>query len=205
MTDQTLKVLEIASSGRTDGSVSRQLTTDLLGALADRHGEINLVHRNLAEGLPFVDSDWIAANFTPDEERTDAHREKLALSDELVAELSAADVVVIGAPMYNFSIPATLKAWIDMIARARLTFRYTENGPVGLLEGKKAYIVVATGGVPVGSPVDFATPYLKHALAFVGITDIEIIAAERLNTNAADSMDNARAKIAEVVHLAPAA
>ena len=81
----------------------------------------------------------------------------------------------------------------------------TATDTVGLLEGKKAYIIVATGGVPVGSPVDFATPYLKHARAFVGITDVEIIAADGLNSNAADSMDNARAKIAEVVHLAPAA
>lgn len=205
MNDKTLNVLEVASSGRIDGSASRELAANLLGALADRHGEINVVQRNLADGLPFVDDAWIAANFTPDEERTDAHRDTLALSDELVAELQAADAIVIGAPMYNFSIPATLKAWIDMIARARLTFRYTENGPVGLLGGKKAYIVAATGGVPVGSPVDFATPYLKHALAFVGITDVEIIAADELNSNAADSMDNARAKIAEVVHLAPAA
>ena len=205
MTDKTLNVLEIASSARTEGSVSRELTTNLLAALADRHGDIDLTRRDLADGLPFVDADWVAANFTPDEERTDAHREKLALSDELVAELRAADVVVIGAPMYNFSIPATLKAWIDMIARARLTFRYTENGPVGLLEGKKAYIVVATGGVPVGSPVDFATPYLKHALSFVGITDVEFIAADGLNSNAADSIDNARAKIAELIHLSPAA
>lgn len=205
MTDKTLNVLEIASSGRNDNSVSRTLAADLLGALADRHGSINVVQRNVAGGLPFVDDSWIAANFTPDEERTDAHRDTLAFSDELVAELKAADVLVIGAPMYNFSIPATLKAWIDMIARAGFTFRYTEHGPVGLLEGKKAYVIAATGGVPVGSPMDFATPYLKHALAFVGITDVDVIAADKLNSNAADSMDNARAKIAELVHLAPAA
>lgn len=205
MTDKTLNVLEIASSPRIDGSVSRELTADLLAALADRHGDVEIARRDLADGLPFVDADWIAANFTPEEERTEAHRNALALSDELVAELRTADVLVIGAPMYNFSIPAALKAWIDMIARARLTFRYTENGPVGLLEGKKAYMVAATGGVPIGSPVDFATPYLKHALAFIGITDVEVIAADRLNSNAADSIDDARAKIADAVHLAPAA
>ena len=115
------------------------------------------------------------------------------------------DVIVIGAPVYNFSIPASLKAWIDMIARARLTFRYTDSGPEGLLKGKKAYVVVATGGVPVGSPVDFATPYLRHALAFVGITDVEVIAADRLNSQREESMDAARARIAELVHLAPRA
>jgi len=205
VTDTKINVLEVASSGRIDGSVSRELTADLLAALADRHGDVEIARRDLADGLPFVDADWIAANFTPDEERTKAHRNTLALSDELVTELRAADVLVIGAPMYNFSIPAALKAWIDMIARARLTFRYTENGPVGLLEGKKAYIVAATGGVPIGSPVDFATPYLKHALAFIGITNVNVIAADRLNSNPADSIDDARAKIADAVHLVPAA
>jgi FMN-dependent NADH-azoreductase len=103
--------------------------------------------------------------------------------------------------MYNFSIPATLKAWIDMIARARLTFRYTENGPVGLLSGKKAYLIVATGGVPVGSELDFATPYLRHALRFIGITDVEIVVADRLNSEAEESLDKARAQIANLVHL----
>ena len=92
-----------------------------------------------------------------------------------------------------------------MIARARLTFRYTDKGPVGLLEAKKAYLVVATGGVAVGSPVDFATPYLRHALSFVGIDDVEIIAAEKVNVDAAEAFDTARARIAERVHLTVAA
>ena len=112
-------------------------------------------------------------------------------------------MLVVGVPIYNFSIPAVLKAWIDMISRARLTFRYTENGPRGLLEGKKAYLVVATGGVRVGGPADFATPYLKHALAFVGITDIDIVAADGLNSQREEKMDAARARIAELIHLSP--
>ncbi len=199
-----LNVLEVASSARRAGSVSRELTQNLVAALEDRHGAIDYRLRDLADGLPFVDADWVEANFTPDENRTAEHHEKLALSDTLVEELQAADILVIGVAMYNFSIPASLKAWIDMIARARKTFRYTENGPVGLLEGKKAYLVVATGGVPVGSPVDFATPYLRHALSFVGITDVEIIAADRLNSQAEESIDLARAAIAERVHLAAA-
>jgi len=113
--------------------------------------------------------------------------------------------VAITALPFVISIPASLKAWVDLIARARLTFRYTENGPEGLLTGKKAYIVIATGGVAVGSPADFATPYLRHALAFVGITDVEVIAAQKLNSQAEEAMDAARAKIAELVHLAPRA
>ena len=93
--------------------------------------------------------------------------------------MKAADVWVIATPIYNFGVPASLKAWIDQIARARLTFRYTEQGPQGLLQGKKVYILVATGGTEVGSAIDFATPWLKFVLGFLGITDIEVIAADR--------------------------
>ncbi len=205
MTDKTLQILELSSSGRRDGSITRQLSAELIAALEDRHSAVDITRRNLGAGVPFVNEAWIEANFTSDEDRTQKHRETLAYSDELVDELKNADTLVIGVPVYNFSIAATLKAWIDMIARARLTFRYTENGPVGLLEGKKAYLVVATGGVPVGSPMDFATPYLRHALSFVGITDVEIVAADGVNNNAEESMDRARANIAEAVHLSAAA
>lgn len=199
------RILEVSASARVDGSVSRELSRDLIAALRDRDGETETVHRDLASGIPFVNEAWIEANFTPDEARTDTHRQTLALSDSLVAEIQNADVLVIGVPVYNFSIPAALKAWIDMIARARLTFRYTENGPEGLLGGRKAYLVVATGGVPVGSAMDFATPYLRHALAFIGITDVEVIAADKLNSQAEESMDAARTCIADLVHLAPRA
>ena len=109
-------------------------------------------------------------------------------------------MIVIGSPIYNFGVPAALKAWVDMIARARKTFRYTSEGPEGLLKGKKAYVVIASGGVPVDSPVDFATPYLRHALKFVGITDIDIIAADQLIGRADDSIDAARMQIANLVH-----
>ncbi len=201
MITKPLNILEISASGRHKGSVSRDLSGDLLAALEDRYGVVSVKRRDLAKGVPFVDAAWIEANFTPDEDRSARHRETLAYSDELVNELKDADVLVLAVPVYNFSIPAALKAWIDMVARARLTFRYTENGPRGLLTGKKAYLVVATGGVPVGSAVDFATPYLRHALAFIGITDVEVIAADRLNNDKENSLDRARARIAELVHL----
>ena len=201
MNEKKTRILEVSSSGRAAGSVSRQLSRDLIAALEDRDGSAEIVRRDLAEGVPFVDQPWIEANFTSPESRRAEQRKALRHSDALVAELQSADVVVIGVPVYNFSIPASLKAWIDMVARARLTFRYTEDGPEGLLKGKKAYLVVATGGVPVGSAVDFATPYLRHVLAFIGITDVEVIAAEKLNTQAEDSMDAARERIAELVHL----
>ncbi len=202
---QPLNVLAINSSAKKDGSISRTLTADLLRALEDRHGDVDIVERDLADGLPFIDSAWVEANFTADEDRTDRHRQTLAGSDALVDELKSADVIVIGAPIYNFSIPAVLKAWIDMITRARLTFRYTENGPEGLLTGKKAYVIVPSGGVPVGSPVDFATPYLKQALGFVGITEVEFIGAKGADRGNREALDSARSRIAKLVHLAPQA
>lgn len=195
-----MRILEISASGRYDGSVSRMLSGELIEALESREGQVSVTRRDLANGIPFVDEAWIDANFTPEEERTPDQRNALAISDELVAELKAAEVVVIGSPIYNFGVPAALKAWVDMIARARLTFRYTPDGPQGLLEGRKAYLVVASGGVAVDSAVDFATPYLRQALKFVGITDVDVIAAEKLNRNGDDSIDAARMRIAELVY-----
>ena len=197
----TTHILEVSASARDEGSMSRLLTRDLLKALEDRHGDITVTRRNVAEGLPFVNADWVVATNTPEEERSDAQRRTLAFSDELVQELMAADILVLGAPIYNFSVPATLKAWIDLIARVRLTFRYTENGPVGLLEGKKAYVLTPSGGVPIGSPVDFATPYLRHALKFVGITDVHFVGAQGADRGNDQALDDARALIAELVHL----
>jgi FMN-dependent NADH-azoreductase len=203
-TTRPLRILEVAASGRSRDSVSRLLSADLISALETRHGSIELTRRDLSSGLPFVNEAWINANFTAPGERSAGQRKVLAGSDALVAEIQSADAIVIGAPIYNFGVPAALKAWIDMIARARLTFRYTENGPEGLLKGKRAYVVIASGGVPVDSSVDFATPYLRQALAFIGITDVEVIAAEQLNSRAEESIDAARVRIAEIIHTATA-
>ena len=206
MTDKTpLRILEISASAKQNGSISRTLSADLIAALEDRYEDITVKRRDLADGLPFIDEAWVTANFTPAEERNDIHRQALALSDELVGEVQDADVLVIGSPIYNFSVPSVLKAWIDMIARARLTFRYTENGVEGLLKDKKAYVIVPSGGVPVGSPMDFATPYLRHILGFVGITDVEFVAATGADRDNGEALDNARARIAELIHLAPQA
>ena len=199
---QPLRILEVAASGRIQDSVSRMLSKDLMNALEQRHGDVVITRRNLSEGVTPVDESWIEANFTAPEDRTPAHRARLSESGKLVSELQNADVVVIGVPIYNFGVPAALKAWVDLICRARLTFRYTENGPEGLLKGKKAYLVVASGGVLVDSPVDFATPYMRQALRFIGIDDVEVIAAEQLNSKAQDSIDAARARIADIVHTA---
>jgi FMN-dependent NADH-azoreductase len=127
---------------------------------------------------------WLAANFTLADDRTDVQRETLALSDSLITEIKQADTIVIGSPVYNFSVPAVLKAWIDQIARVGVTFKYTPDGPVGLLSGKRAIIVIASGGTPVGSNIDYASGYLKHIMGFIGITDVTIIAADALGNDA---------------------
>jgi FMN-dependent NADH-azoreductase len=185
-------ILRINSSARKDGSVSRELSELLADALAGETG--NVVVRDLADRpVPQVDAAWVGANFTDPAERTDAQREILKGSDALVAELKAADQIVIGMPIYNFSIPASLKAWIDQIARARETFRYSEAGPEGLLKGKTAWIVAASGGVPLDSGVDFATPYLRQVLNFVGIADIRVIDGTRWDFREETDRDAIRA------------
>jgi len=194
-----LKVLRIDSSGRAQDSITRQLADLFLAQLQHQGRELQVTTRDVAQGIPFISEAWINANFTDPAQRSESQRETLAYSDSLVQEIMAADVLVIGAPIYNFGIPAALKAWIDMIARARLTFRYGENGPVGLLTGKQAYLIMASGGTPLGSDIDFASTYLRHVLAFVGITQVETIAAERLMLQG----DAARAAaIAQITRLA---
>lgn len=184
-------VLHIDASARSDGSVSRQLSAEVV----ERFGGSEVIRRDLADSLPLIDATWIGANFTPGDERDDAQRDTLSLSDTLVSELERADVVVIGLPIYNFGVPATLKAWVDLVARAGVTFRYSENGPVGLLKGKRAILALASGGTEVGSAIDFATGYLKHILGFIGITDVEIVAADRLAVDADASLGKAHAQI----------
>jgi len=130
------------------------------------------------------------------------HEESVSrmLAREIVAGLEAGNDVTHSHRDLADGLPFVDAAWIDMIARARLTFRYTADGPVGLLADKKAYVVVASGGVAIGSPADFATPYLRHALRFLGIADIEFIAAEKLNQSGEDAIDTARVRIAKLLH-----
>ena len=180
MTSTARTILQIDASARKTGSVTRELTQTIVENLIKDDPDARVLERDISQGLPFLDEDWVGANFTDPAERSAAQRSKLALSDTLVSELKTADTIVIGTPIYNFSVPAALKAWIDQVARARETFKYTEEGPVGLLEGKKAYVMVASGGTKVGSEIDFASTYLKHVLGFIGINDVTIIAADRL-------------------------
>ncbi len=188
-------LLHLNASARIEGSVSRDLAQQLVDRLARPDTEI--VSRDIGtEVLPLLTEDWVGANFTPDEARTDTQKDVLALSDTLIAEIEAADTLVLGVPVYNFGVPAAFKAWIDLVARARKTFKYTETGSVGLLDGKKAFVVITSGGTASGSEIDFATPYVKHVLGFLGIHDVTVIAADQLMASDTDKIGAASAKIA---------
>lgn len=185
-----MTILHIDSSARSEGSVTRELSAKIVSKLGD-----TVIRRDLAMPIPQIDAAWVGANTTPADDRSAEQKEALALSDSLVAELQAADTIVIGTPIYNFGIPAALKAWVDQVARAGLTFRYTENGPEGLLSGKRAIIVIASGGTPAGAEIDFASGYMRHVLGFIGITDVELVAADRLMMDGEASMTAANAQV----------
>jgi len=172
-------ILHIDASARQSGSVSRDLSSRVVAGLTARNSGAKVIRRDLADGVPFIDDTFTTAINTPESERTPAQKKALRVSDALVAELQGADAVVIGSPIYNFGVPAAFKAWIDQVARAGVTFKYTPDGPVGLLDGKKAYVAFASGGTQIGSEIDFASGWMKHILGFIGIHDVEVVAADR--------------------------
>ena len=171
-------ILHITASIRNGESVSRSLGTKLVEGLAAKQGA-SVVTRDLSKNdIPFIDEDRFAANLAPYADRSPEQHELAKIADLLIDELQNADTLVFSVPIYNFSVPATVKAWADLVARAGTTFQYTANGPEGLLTGKKAYITAASGGTPVGSDFDFMTPWLKFFLGFLGIQDVEVVAAD---------------------------
>ena len=166
--------LHIDASANLTTSLSRAASAQIV---ADLQG--TTTYRDLAaDPLPQIDGAWADARLTDPATRSPEDAARLSLSDALIAELQAAETIVIGAPIYNFAAPASLKAWMDLVARPGVTFRYTQDGPEGLLTGKKAIVVVASGGVPVGSDIDFLSSHLRFFLGFIGITDVEILSAK---------------------------
>jgi len=178
-------LLRISVSPRGSYSISRQLSDAAVEAWKERNPGGLVIERDLAKTkLTFVDLDWIAGAFAPPEQHNESHRKAIALSDELVSELVEADEIILGTPMYNFAIPAALKAWVDHIVRAGKTFRYTAaGGPEGLLAGKnrKVLAIVASGGSYVDgsglAALDHEVPYLRFIFGFIGITDVRFIQA----------------------------
>jgi len=176
------RVLVIESSARKEGSVSRQLTAEFLANWRAAHPDDEIVVRDLAnEPVPHLDIELLGGWTKPAGQQSEAEQAALARSERLTGELLGADVLVLAAPMYNFAIPSTLKAWLDHVLRAGVTFKYTENGPQGLLTGKRAFVLTARGGIYSGSLLDHQEPYLRQALGFIGIHDVSFIHAEGLN------------------------
>ena len=176
-----MKVLQINSSARREASHSTRLATRLVQRLRETDPGLTLTVRDFNEvPHPVLDEAALGALFTPVDQRTPEQAARVALDDALIAELQAADVIVLGVPMYNFGVPAPLKNWIDAISRTGVTFRYTENGPEGLLKGKKVYVALARGGKYRNTPSDTQVPYLKTVFTFLGLTDVQFVYAEGL-------------------------
>jgi FMN-dependent NADH-azoreductase len=176
-----MNILQINSSARTVGSHSTRLANDIVQRLQAANPKASLTLRDLGRTPhPALDEATLQALFTPADQRQPAHHARVAQDDALIAEVQAADVLVLGVPMYNFGVPAALKNWIDAIARTGVTFKYTDKGPVGLLQGKKVYVALARGGLYRDTPADTQVPYLKTVLGFLGMTDIQFVYAEGL-------------------------
>lgn len=180
-----MNILQVNSSARAyangAGSFSTRLANELVEGLRAAQPDAALTVRDLTRTPhPALDEATLQALFTPEDARTPEQAARVAQDNALIAEIQAADVVVLGVPMYNFGVPSQLKNWIDAIAKARVTFRYTEKGPEGLLKGKTVYAVLTRGGIHRDQPSDTVVPYLKTTLGFLGITDIRFVYAEGL-------------------------
>lgn len=197
----TIQVIE--SSARQQGSVSRELTEQFIATWQAAHPEDQIKVRDLAvDQVPHLDANLLGGWMTPVEQQSEAEKAALALSNQLTDEVLAADVLVLAAPMYNFAIPSTLKAWLDHVLRAGVTFKYTETGPQGLLSGKRAFVLTARGGIYAGSNQDHQEPYLRQALAFIGIHDVSFIHAEGLNLGGdflQKGLNQAKAQLAQAI------
>ncbi len=177
-----MNILQINASARSEGANSTRVANSIVAHLQSENPAATLALRDLASNPHSVlDEAALGALFTPAEQRTSAQSARVALDDVLIAEIQAADVIVLGVPMYNFGVPVQLKNWIDAIARNGVTFRYTETGPQGLLTDKKVYVALARGGRYRGTEADTQVPYLKTVLGFLGMTDVHFIYAEGLN------------------------
>ena len=175
-----MHILHIDSAITGEASVSRKLTADVVSKLTLADPDATVTYRDLNAGVPAIDTEWFhAVRMAPESPNAD-QQSLIDTSDAYLKEVQDADVLVIGSPIYNFAITAQLKNWLDQIARAGLSFRYTEAGPEGLLKNKRAIIAYSSAGTPLGSEIDFASGYLRHILGFLGITDVEFVAADRL-------------------------
>jgi len=198
-----MKILQINSAARSSGANSTKVADSVVARLRAKHPTTSVEVRDLAANPhPALDEAALGALFTPPEQRTADQAARVALDDALIAQVQSADIVVLGVPMYNFGVSSQLKNWIDAIAKAGITFRYTEAGPEGLIKGKKIYAALARGGIYRDTQNDSQVPYLKTVLGFVGMTDIEFIYAEglALGPESVDkALNSAEAQIAQLI------
>ena len=176
-----MNILQINSSARSTGSESTRLADAIVARLQAANPGATVARRDLAATPhPVLDEAALQALFTPADQGTTEQAARVALDDALIAQVQAADAIVIGSPMYNFGITVQLKAWFDAIARAGVTFKYGATGPIGLVTGKKVYVAIARGGLHRDGPSDTQLPHLKMFLSFLGMTDVQFVYAEGL-------------------------
>jgi FMN-dependent NADH-azoreductase len=197
-------LLQINASINHDNGQSSQLANQFVAAFQESHPEAHIVVRNVAAGepVPHLNAERFGAFITQPEQRSAAQHTVVAYSDSLISELKQADVIVIGLPMYNFGVPSQLKAYFDHIARAGVTFKYSEKGPMGLLTGKKVYVFAARGGLYAGTALDTQTSYVRDFLRFLGMTDVEFVYAEGLAISAQSKAAGIARAVAEIARLA---
>ena len=195
-------VLVIKSSLNSESGNSSKLAKDFVAALESKH-QISVTNRNLSDmNLPHLSSEEMQAWMTPDEDRTSEQKSLAAISQSIVDEVLAADEIVLAVPMYNFGIPSVLKAWIDRLARAGITFTYTENGPQGLLSNKQVTVLAARGGIYQGTQLDTQTQYIKNFFSFLGLDNTQFVYAEGLamgDEAATSAFKSANEKIMELI------
>lgn len=195
-------LLQVNSSIFSSGGHSSQLANEFVATWHAKNPDAQIQVRDLAnEPLPHLDAQRVTAFLTQPDDRTPEQQLFVAESDALINEIKQSDVIVIGLPMYNFGIPSTLKAYFDRIARAGVTFRYTDNGPLGLLSGKKVFVFATRGGLYAGTPLDSQTTYVRDFLNFLGMSDVEFVYAEGLNMNGdakQNALTNAKQRMAQL-------
>jgi FMN-dependent NADH-azoreductase len=199
-----ITLLQVNASINNSKGQSSQLADQFVAAFRERNPRANIVVRDVAAAVPVphLNAERFGAFITKPEERDSAQRAVVDYSDTLIQELQQADVIVFGLPMYNFGVPSQLKAYFDHIARAGVTFKYTDKGPVGLLTGKKVYVFAARGGLYAGTPLDTQSSYVRDFLRFLGMTDVEFVYAEGLAISAQSKQAGLAKAVAEIARLA---
>jgi FMN-dependent NADH-azoreductase len=197
-------LLQINASINDDNGQSSQLANQFVAAFRTRIPNAKIVLRNVAaaDPVPHLNAERFGAFITKAEERNAEQHAVVAYSDKLIDELKQADVIVLGLPMYNFGVPSQLKAYFDHVARAGVTFKYTDKGPVGQLTGKKVYVFAARGGLYAGTPMDTQTSYVRDFLRFLGMADVEFVYAEGLAISPQSKEEGLAKAVAEIARLA---